>query len=358
LESYFNNKAFGAQPGVAAFDALNESYPDPAIIGITDGTYTSTKTGVVYEFPGLQPDPSKPDNVICSGQEITLSKSHKNSKYFSASMLVSSDVELMTVSGNVTYTYADGSTLVSELRSLPWWAFLTINRGEIIFPYRFTSNDTNWNTTHIFEYTAALDPSKDLQSITLPDTTNTTTGRLHVFSLSFWEASEAVLSAQVQFVRPTQKWTEKGNQVVELTINNAGLECIAGHGIEVSLAMPGVETIEPGRINRLCPGDQKRVDIGVKGAANGSADVLLSYDPFFSDKQRVENVSISGLTEWTSDLSSLTQHESPQWYDDAKFGIFIHWSAFSVPGWGNSTPYESYAEWFWSVHKPKKIKIK
>lgn len=36
-------------------------------------------------------------------------------------------------------------------------------------------------------------------------------------------------------------------------------------------------------------------------------------------------------------------------FDDAKFGIFIHWGPYSVPGWGNSTPWESYAEWFWLV---------
>ncbi|OKL56297.1 hypothetical protein UA08_08549 [Talaromyces atroroseus] len=338
LDSYFNNKAFGSYPGYAAFDALNESYPDPSIIGI-NGTYTSQSTGVVYDFPGLR-QASKPDNVICEGQTISV----PNSQYFSASMLVSSDVELDTVSGNVTYTYSDNSTLVSELRSLPWWAFLTINRGEIIFPFRYTANSTNFNTSHIFEYTAALDPAKTLTSITLPDTTNATTGRLHVFSVSLWNAASS--SAQVQFVRPTQKWTEEGNQVIEVTINNSGLDCIAGDGFDIFISMPGVETLEPGHIKRLCPGDQKRVDVGVNGTAVGPAEILLSHDRW-AVQQQVANVSIDGLTEWTSDLSNLARHEAPQWYDEAKFGILIHWGPYSVPGWGNSTPYESYAEWFW-----------
>ena len=30
-------------------------------------------------------------------------------------------------------------------------------------------------------------------------------------------------------------------------------------------------------------------------------------------------------------FESVHQHKVPQWYDDAKFGIFIHWSLFSVP---------------------------
>jgi alpha-L-fucosidase len=30
---------------------------------------------------------------------------------------------------------------------------------------------------------------------------------------------------------------------------------------------------------------------------------------------------------------SLNKHPLPEWYDDAKLGIFIHWGLYSVPGW-------------------------
>jgi alpha-L-fucosidase len=30
---------------------------------------------------------------------------------------------------------------------------------------------------------------------------------------------------------------------------------------------------------------------------------------------------------------SVSTHPLPQWYDDAKFGIFLHWGLYSVPGW-------------------------
>ena len=30
---------------------------------------------------------------------------------------------------------------------------------------------------------------------------------------------------------------------------------------------------------------------------------------------------------------SLKAHVVPEWYDDAKLGIFIHWGLFSVPAW-------------------------
>ncbi len=40
---------------------------------------------------------------------------------------------------------------------------------------------------------------------------------------------------------------------------------------------------------------------------------------------------------------SLDTHPVPDWFNDAKFGIFIHWGAYSVPAWG---PRGSYAEWY------------
>ncbi len=67
-------------------------------------------------------------------------------------------------------------------------------------------------------------------------------------------------------------------------------------------------------------------------------------------------------------LESLTTHPVPDWFHDAKFGIFVHWSVFSVPGFAlpnkkgvgevdylnaesvaryfKNTPY---AEWYWNA---------
>jgi alpha-L-fucosidase len=43
---------------------------------------------------------------------------------------------------------------------------------------------------------------------------------------------------------------------------------------------------------------------------------------------------------------SLDSRPVPAWFDEAKFGIFIHWGVYSVPGWG---PKGSYAEWYWDA---------
>ena len=60
-------------------------------------------------------------------------------------------------------------------------------------------------------------------------------------------------------------------------------------------------------------------------------------------------------------LESLNRHPLPQWYADAKLGIFIHWGLYSVPGWAplshpehdfRNTDYiknNPYAEWYYNV---------
>ena len=47
---------------------------------------------------------------------------------------------------------------------------------------------------------------------------------------------------------------------------------------------------------------------------------------------------------------SLDSRPIPSWFQDAKFGIFIHWGVYSVPAWRpvSSARYASYAEWYYA----------
>lgn len=47
---------------------------------------------------------------------------------------------------------------------------------------------------------------------------------------------------------------------------------------------------------------------------------------------------------------SIDSRPCPQWFIDAKFGIFIHWGVYSVPAWRKVTSglYASYAEWYYA----------
>ena len=48
--------------------------------------------------------------------------------------------------------------------------------------------------------------------------------------------------------------------------------------------------------------------------------------------------------------ASLNQRPTPEWFDEAKFGIFIHWGVYSVPAYADphAEVGEAYAEWYWN----------
>lgn len=310
LSSYFNNKGFSLYPGEGAFNTANESYPAENLP--TGGVYKSTKTGVSYYFPGYQ-GLGGGDNVLCSGQVIPVTPG----SYFSVHLLVAGDLAWYAGAGNLTFTYTDNSTSIAEMRSEPFYSFLTIFKGEIVMPSYFTRNDTNFNNTHIFEHISALDSTKTLASVTLPNTTySASASRLHVFSMSIWKGS----GIEVQYVRPTQKHSGDRMQLIEVLVNNAGSEWISGAGVEITISAPGVVTVQPGSIKRLRPGDQKKVLIGVFGCGNVTTQVKISG--VIDALQNFHDISF-GLEDYTTDLSSLERHESPDWFDSAKFGIFI-----------------------------------
>jgi alpha-L-fucosidase len=57
----------------------------------------------------------------------------------------------------------------------------------------------------------------------------------------------------------------------------------------------------------------------------------------------VDRVAESGP--FSADWQSLQKYRAPDWYKDAKFGIFIHWGVYSVPAFGSEWyPREMYRE--------------
>ena len=56
---------------------------------------------------------------------------------------------------------------------------------------------------------------------------------------------------------------------------------------------------------------------------------------------------LGALAQYEPTWESLDSRPLPHWYDEAKFGIFMHWGVFSVPSFGD--------EWFWYFWKTEKI---
>jgi alpha-L-fucosidase len=52
----------------------------------------------------------------------------------------------------------------------------------------------------------------------------------------------------------------------------------------------------------------------------------------------------SPAVHYEANWASLDQRPTPDWFLDAKFGVFIHWGVYAVPAWGAK---EQYSEWYW-----------
>jgi alpha-L-fucosidase len=276
--------------------------------------------------------------------------------------------------GTINSTYSDGSMSSSAVLVPAWWSWPYPTGGDLVFPYRLTNESVDWNRSNIFQTTNWLDSSKELTSLMLPNVTGGSAtdpggeaieARLHIFALTLVPAATTqgpVLS--VQYARSTQKWIEGSSktQVFEVVVNNAGTEDIVrDHGVKVSINSPGVETVEAGYIKRLRAGDQVRIPVGVRNkdsvpfGSSGNATVILSGRDI-SASDYTFNATF-GIQAYNPTYESIYNHESPGWYNDAKYGIFVHWGVYSVPGWGNSGKNETYAEWYWwNMNKGPKTK--
>lgn len=54
---------------------------------------------------------------------------------------------------------------------------------------------------------------------------------------------------------------------------------------------------------------------------------------------------------YQSNWESVDSRPIPQWFEDVKFGIFIHWGVYAVPAWAPANEdigiYAKYSEWYW-----------
>lgn len=53
-----------------------------------------------------------------------------------------------------------------------------------------------------------------------------------------------------------------------------------------------------------------------------------------------------GQQKYEAKWESVDSRPTPAWFEDARFGIFIHWGVYSVPAYA---PVGKYAEWYWNA---------
>lgn len=251
------------------------------------------------------------------------------------SMLAASEQGL--ASGSVNASYADGSNSSTAVLVPSWWSWPYPFGGDLVFPHYLTNASVDYNRSNIFQTEGWLDGSKELSSITLPRASGADSGpggseietKLHIFSVSLLPVSdEPGLQLEVQQARTTQKWIQGTNktQIVEVVVNNVGQEWLANNNsVEIIVEAEGLRTVEPAKIVRLRPGDQAIVEVGVVNneevpeGSTGQASVILS------NGVRHDFNATFGISQYDDSYDSIYSHESPSWYNDVKYGIFIHW---------------------------------
>lgn len=267
-------------------------------------------------------------------------------------------------SGSVTAKYADGSNTTGPLLVPAWYSWPYPAGGDLIFSSYLTENSTNFNRSNIFQTINWLDSSRELVSLTFPKSlsgSSTSPGgasvdtKLHVFALSMLPVSTQnsySIHLETQYARSTQKWMEETGkvQIVEVLVNNFGSSfALRNDSVRVHIESPGLETVREGVIHRLGPGDQVKVEVGVrnrKGVTPGNtgpATVIIKGRNIASVKYTFQ--ATYGIIPYKATYESVYGHESPTWYNNAKYGIFIHWGIYSVPAWGDTGSKENYAEW-------------
>lgn len=147
-------------------------------------------------------------------------------------------------------------------------------------------------------------------------------------------------------------------QTVRATIENDGSDWIEpSRPVVVRLSADGAHTVVPATITRLGPGERAFVEIGITNdratpaGTNAKATITATRS---GEAPAVLSTPVTlGVPQYTDDPASLQTHEAPQWFDDAKFGIFIHWGVYAVPAFSRVG---DYAEWYWhSIHEKNSV---
>ncbi|KAJ8095979.1 hypothetical protein PM082_015200 [Marasmius tenuissimus] len=323
LKPFFNNKA-ASSDGSADFDGQGGSFDSQFL-----PTGVWTHDNISYNLPSSWG--SENDNVIASGQVLPL----ENPAYVhEAHFLFAGDGNSVGFAATLTLNFADNTTQNLTLQGKGWWSWPLLNKGVIQTPYNIIKNGTtltkNLNATQIYQWSTSIPSEQKLSSITL---SSDTSPRLHFFAINFSPSSDPSQSSgaalAVRRARFTNRWETVNNvraQAVEVTLANllpgntlsANTSLTSKHTIEIS--GPGIQTLTPGVLNRLVPGDQVRVDVLVSGVQNDTDASMVVKDNGGTTVGTSDGWAASPLIEeWMPDASVLAKHETPAWdvvYDD------------------------------------------
>lgn len=179
----FNNPGTSdnSNPSAGNFDGAGYSYSaqNLAAVGLTPGAVV-THDGVSFTWPGASS--GQPNNIAATGQTIMYSGAGDTLGFLGAGTFG-------TQSGTGTITYSDGSTQSFTLNFADWYANAPASGDELL------ATTANWNQppggignhqVSVYYTSVALNPSKAIHSITLPNNS-----KLHLFAIGLDSLQQA-----------------------------------------------------------------------------------------------------------------------------------------------------------------------
>ncbi|KAI9250532.1 alpha-L-fucosidase-domain-containing protein [Phascolomyces articulosus] len=272
------------------------------------------------------------DNVAAQGQTIPLVLPESTGALY---LLVSSSFGPVP-DAEIIIQYHDSTKSISRI-DVPDWQESQLNQvldRTLGIPWKVS----NGNTGAFYVIPVYVNPSKRIRALQLPKD-----DRVHVFAIQPLGPNKEKGGAHIVSARPAQLWDDQGRQIIRIRIHNTSPETIKD--IQVSIQNGGGQALIP----RLAPGHFTMVNVGVSSPSSTTTTSITI------DATHSESVSFElnlGLIQYDSTKASLQQHQAPQWLEDAKFGIFIHWGLYSVPAWAPVG--KEYSEWYWwqMSHEP------
>ncbi|KAL0955485.1 hypothetical protein HGRIS_001725 [Hohenbuehelia grisea] len=353
ISGLFDNQAASVD-GSADFDGKGSSF-DSSFLPPGPWNYD----GISYDLP--QTWGSQPDNVIANGQVVRLAKPVSVHELH---FLYAGDDTGNEFVANFRLNFSNQDSQPVQLYAKNYYRWPLLNDGAIQTPYNFVNHgaDKNWNKTQIYQWSTSIPSEAELESITFP--LMNPSHRLHLFALSLSEStpqsSNSTPALAIRRMRFTSRWELVDGvraQAVEVTLANTlpsrslapQTSLIGIH--QLTITGDGIRTLAPGVIHRLVPGDQARVDVLVSGSQDGILSTIHVTDANNNSVVESSGWPATPLVEnWTPDADLLATHESPSWWKQAKYGIFIHWGVYSYPAWASPN---NYAEWYtWDLHNP------
>ncbi|EUC64021.1 alpha-L-fucosidase [Rhizoctonia solani AG-3 Rhs1AP] len=365
LSPHFNNKAASARVnGTGNFDLAGGSYVAKFL---PKGVFSYR--GVDFNLPPFHNETAL-DNVRVAAQVVSVPPG----RYHAVHALLAAEKNNIG-QGNITVNYTDGTSITIGVVAPAYFQTNNPSNGPIWTPYHYanttilTPEGINYNETWIFTFQAGLDNSKIVQSIQLP---TAKTPVMHFFAITLYGTPPAQTPntpvLNVQYARSTTKWAQSNysanavpdpaTQIFEVALDNlapmdASTSTWLNGNYSVVIEGQGLKTYRPYSLRRLRSGDQVVMKIGVRNSfkvpTKTKGRVIVKDTHGKAAFKSEEYDFTAGIPDYKPADASLSQHEASDWFDEAKFGIFIHWGVYSVPAWSDGKTYaESYT---WIQHK-------